>query len=193
MLPLLVGTRFQVLFHSPHRSSFHLSLTVLCAIGHRVVFSLGRWSSQIPTKFLVFRGTQGHPRVVQNFTYGAITHYGGTFQSLLLFFTNPMLGPYNPGSTVVVPVWADPRSLAATYGISIDFYSYRYLDVSVPCVRLVHLCIQCTMTGHNPCRVSPFGNLRVKACLAANRSLSQLTTSFIASRCQGIHHAPLVA
>ena len=89
--------------------------------------------------------------------------------------------------------WADPRSLAATDGISIDFFSCRYLDVSVPCVRLVHLCIQCTMTGHNPCRVSPFGNLRFKACLAAPRSLSQLTTSFIASRCQGIHHAPLVA
>ena len=28
-LPLLVGTRFQVLFHSPHRGAFHLSLTVL--------------------------------------------------------------------------------------------------------------------------------------------------------------------
>ena len=28
-LPLLVGMRFQVLFHSPSRSSFHLSLTVL--------------------------------------------------------------------------------------------------------------------------------------------------------------------
>ena len=193
MLPLLVGTRFQVLFHSPHRSSFHLSLTVLCAIGHRVVFSLGRWSSRIPTGFHVSRSTRGHPRVDQNFGYGAFTHYGGTFQSLLLFFSNPTLGPHNPATTVVVSVWAGPRSLAATDGISIDFYSYRYLDVSVPCVRLVHLCIQCTMTGHNPCRVSPFGNLRVKACLAAYRSLSQLTTSFIASRCQGIHHAPLVA
>ena len=193
MLPLLVGTRFQVLFHSPHRSSFHLSLTVLCAIGHRVVFSLGRWSSRIPTEFLVFRGTRGHPRVNQNFAYGAFTHYGGTFQNLQLFFINPTSGPHNPGVTVVMPVWAGPCSLAATDGISIDFYSYRYLDVSVPCVRLVHLCIQCTMTGHNPCRVSPFGNLRFKACLAAPRSLSQLTTSFIASRCQGIHHAPLVA
>ena len=29
MLPLLVRTRFQVLFHSPHRGSFRLSLTVL--------------------------------------------------------------------------------------------------------------------------------------------------------------------
>src|SRR5207244_13173820 len=29
VLRLLVGIRFQVLFHSPHRGSFHLSLTVL--------------------------------------------------------------------------------------------------------------------------------------------------------------------
>jgi hypothetical protein len=29
VLPLLVGTRFQILFHSPSRGSFHLSLTVL--------------------------------------------------------------------------------------------------------------------------------------------------------------------
>ena len=32
LLPL-VGTGFQILFHSPSRGSFHLSLTVLCAIG----------------------------------------------------------------------------------------------------------------------------------------------------------------
>ena len=32
-------------------------------------------------------------------------------------------------------VWACPLSLAATYGVSVDFLSYRYLDVSVPCVR----------------------------------------------------------
>ena len=40
LLPL-VGTGFQILFHSPHRGSFHLSLTVLCAIGDIHVFSLG--------------------------------------------------------------------------------------------------------------------------------------------------------
>ena len=141
----------------------------------------------------MFRGTRGHPRVGQGFAYGAVTHYGGTFQSLPLPFANPMLGPHNPRITVVTLVWADPRSLAATYGISIDFFSWRYLDVSVPSVRLTCLCIQHVMTGHNPCRVSPFGNLRIKACLAAPRSLSQLTASFIASRCQGIHRTPLVA
>ena len=36
-------------------------------------------------------------------------------------------------------------------------------------------------------RVSPFGNLRIKACLPAPRSLSQATTSFIACNRQGIH------
>ena len=40
-------------------------------------------------------------------------------------------------------------------------------------------------------RVSPFGNLRIKACLLAPRSLSQATTSFIAWYRQGIHHVHL--
>ena len=44
-----VGTRFQVLFHSPSRGSFHLSLTVLVHYRSSIVFSLGRWTSQIPT------------------------------------------------------------------------------------------------------------------------------------------------
>ena len=68
----------------------------------------------------------------QGFAYGAITLYDGSFQSLLLPILNPMLGPHNPETTKVVSVWANPRSLAATDGISIDFFSFRYLDVSVP-------------------------------------------------------------
>ena len=61
-LPLFVGIRFQVLFHSGHPGSFHLSLTVLVHYRSPRVFSLGRWSSQLPTGFLVSRGTQGHQR-----------------------------------------------------------------------------------------------------------------------------------
>ena len=41
----------------PSRGSFHLSLTVLNSIGHLVVFSLGRWSSLLPTELHVFGGT----------------------------------------------------------------------------------------------------------------------------------------
>ena len=41
----------------PSRGPFHLSFTVLCAIGHRGVFRLGGWSLRLPTRFLVSRGT----------------------------------------------------------------------------------------------------------------------------------------
>ena len=42
-------------------------------------------------------------------------------------------GPTTPPG-LTPTVWALPRSLAATKGISIDFFSSRYLDVSVPWV-----------------------------------------------------------
>ena len=85
----------------------------------------------------MFRGTWGSSKVNQSFAYGAITHYGRTFQTVPLLFINPMLRPRNPDTTVVVLVWATPRSLAATYGITIVFFSCGYLDVSVPRVRLM--------------------------------------------------------
>ena len=45
VLPLIVGLRFHILFHSPHRGAFHLSLTVLVHYRSSTVFSLRRWSS----------------------------------------------------------------------------------------------------------------------------------------------------
>src|SRR3990167_2897608 len=110
------------------------------------------------------------------FVYGAITHYGRTSQSVPLTYKSS----------------ADPRSLAATEGISVDFFSCGYLDVSVLRVRFLHLCIQYKMTILDG-RVSPFGHLRIEARLPAPRSFSQVTTSFIASDCQGIHRMRLVA
>ena len=52
------------------------------------------------------------------------------------------------------------------------------------------LCIQMGVTTKGSW-VSPFGNPRVKACLLAHRGLSQVTTSFIASYCLGIHRIRL--
>ena len=133
-----------------------------------------------------------------HFVYGAITHYGPTFQTVRLYMNlvtprDIPNRPHNPSTTEVVKVWALPLSLATTDGITIVFSSWGYLDVSVPPVRHVSLCIHDTLLEHYLQWVSPFGNLRVKACLAAHRSLSQLTTSFIASLCLGIHRTPLVA
>ena len=53
------------------------------------------------------------------------------------------------------------------------------------------LCVQVWVTAHDDCRVSPFGNPRIKAWLTAPRGLSWPPTSFIGSWCQGIHRAPL--
>ena len=58
--------------------------------------------------------------------------------------------------------WPGPRSLATTNGVSVDVLSSGYLDVSVPRVCFLHLCIQCKMTINS--RVSPFGNPRIKDC-----------------------------
>jgi hypothetical protein len=48
-LRLFVSLRFQVLFHSPNRGTFHLSLTVLVHYRSSSVFSLGEWTPQLPT------------------------------------------------------------------------------------------------------------------------------------------------
>ena len=57
-LPLFVGTRFQVLFHSPLGVLFTFPSRYLFTIGQLGVLSLGRWSSQIPPGFHVSEGTQ---------------------------------------------------------------------------------------------------------------------------------------
>ena len=44
--------------------------------------------------------------------------------------------PYYPVHALTWTVWAGPRSLATTYGITIVFFSSGYLDVSVPRVPL---------------------------------------------------------
>ena len=111
----------------------------LSTIGHQVIFSLGRWSSQIPTGFLVSRGTRVPSRSLLSFGYGAITLYGSTFQSTFLnkkisysaeCLQTPQDGPTTPALQRLQPyttqVWALPLSLAATQRISVDFYSYVY-------------------------------------------------------------------
>ena len=73
-------------------------------------------------------------------------------------------------------VWPLPRSLATTSGISVDFSSSPYLDVSVQAVPRVRLFDSTHADRVLLCRVSPFGNLRVKAYVqltAAYRSLSR--------------------
>ena len=111
---------------------FTVQSPYLFTIGHRGVFSLGGWSPLFHTEFHELRATLvrlSTPSYV--FAYGAITLCCRTFQTVWLTLFQ-LKAPTTPGR---IPVWAVPISLAATYGINVFLFSYRYLDVSVPCVR----------------------------------------------------------
>ena len=63
------------------RRAFHLSLTVLFAIGHRLVFSLGGWSPQIQSGFPVSRPTRVPATTpYSDFAYRTLTRFGPPFQ-----------------------------------------------------------------------------------------------------------------
>ena len=87
--------------------------------------------------------------------------------------------------------WPNPLSLATTNGISIDFFSSGYLDVSVLQVVSLNLCIQFKV----PHKVVgfPIRKFSDQNLHTAPRNLSQYITSFIGFQCQGIHYTPLNA
>ena len=76
---------------------------------------------------------------------------------------------------LLLSVWPLPRSLATTSGISVDFFSSPYLDVSVQEVPYSMLFYSQGVDRVLLCRVSPFGNPRIIACfrlpVAYRRSL----------------------
>ena len=78
----------------PSRGSFRLSLTVLFAIGHMVVFSLLGWSPFLPSGFLVSRRTPDSARSFKNFAYGIVTLFDLPFKTVRLPFHVPRRGPY---------------------------------------------------------------------------------------------------
>ena len=115
--------------------------------------------------------------------------------------------------------WPGPRSLATTSGVSVDVLSSRYLDVSVPWVRLKPPILfgdfipsldnwksKTSRLGLTHCCTNPkieileFQLSKVgfpirksvdQSFFAAPHGLSQRSTSFIASQRQGIHRTPL--
>ena len=191
-----MGLWFQVLFHSPHRGSFRLSLTVLLLYRSYLVFSLGSWSTQIPTGFLVPRRTQVpstestvfrlrgfHPlcqAFPKPFCYTVVFSNSapcgttalqprpyGRFR--LLRFRSPLLPESQLMSFPGVLRWfSSPSSASFTY-----VFSDR-MTVSLP-------------PGY-PIRLSAD-----QWMCAPPRSFSQLTTAFFALIRLGIHRKPFFA
>ena len=120
------------------------------------------------------RWYSGYCCSIRNFAYETFTLCGVPSQvlRLSLLVTCAVRTP----KVFLLAVWPLPRSLATTCGISVDFFSSPYLDVSVQAVSLIQLCIHCTMIYIAIYRISPFGHLRINVYLqlpVAYRSLSR--------------------
>ena len=81
----LVSARFQVLFIQLIAVLFIVQSPYWFTIGHRGVFSLGRWSARIHTEFHELRATLVRLSTpISPFAYAAVTRSGGPSQTLQL-------------------------------------------------------------------------------------------------------------
>jgi hypothetical protein len=177
------------------RGSFHLSLTVLSAIGRQGVFSLRRWSSQIPTGFLVSRSTWVLcyiPPCV------SATGLSPSLADLPMSFSYTSL----PAGSLQVPSHspATPHTHRLQPIPRIRFGLLRFRSPLLTESRLL------SFPGGNEMFQFPpfatccyeftarqFGNPGISTRLTISPGLSQSSTPFIASWRQDIPHTPLVA
>ena len=164
-------------------------------------FPHGTGSLSVSKEYLAFGG--GPPIFRQDFTCPALldmSHrsflYGAVTLCCWPFQTIPVTSARSAG----------PRSLATTSGVSLDFLSSGYLDVSVPRVCsyspmysgistcLTPLCAAPELLRNaniTECQVgSPIRTSMDQSLFPAPHGLTQGITSFIASYCQGIHQTP---
>jgi len=110
-LPLLVSSRFHVLFHSPPGVLFTFPSRYCFTIGHTVVLSLTRWSSQIHTEFHVLRATRDTARS----TYLSITGL------------SPSVARHsNVSSRLVDPYCCPTTPIVKTIGLGCSPFARRY-------------------------------------------------------------------
>ena len=184
VLCVLVNTRFQVLFHSPPGVLFTFPSQYFFTIGHQVVFRLGGWAPRIPYRFHVSVGTLD------------------TGHFLRISSTRLSLSLVELPNSLDYPLKCFYRSEPQAYCYSwFGLFRFRSpLLAKSRCWFLFLSLLRCFSSGGSPhapmysvhdirfftvC-VSTFRNLRVVRLFAANRSLSQLVTSFFGSWCQGI-------
>ena len=91
----------------------------------------------------------GYRLLLKPFAYVAFTLSGWSFQGHLARLNLWILRSEPQNARTLV--WALPRSLAATYGITVVFFSSGYLDVSVHRVPPVYLWIQYTVHEGSSC------------------------------------------
>ena len=203
----IVGTRFQVLFHSPPGVLFTFPSRYLSAIGHRGVFRLNGWSRQIHAQFQESRVTRDNTKEDSDLRLQGSHPLRRTIPGPS---TSPEFYHFSPArqNQQCAPTTPHGQQLPSITSARFSLIRFRSplltesLLFSLPVgTEMFHfptfppnaLCVQAPVTRHDSGRVSPFGHPRITARLSAPQGLSQTPTSFIGSRCQGIHHVPLVA
>ena len=141
-----------------------------------------------------------------DFAYGTFALYGAWFHTLQL--SSDFVTPARSDTT-----WTDVLQPQLRNACPLTRSRFRLIPFRSPLLResqliyfprgteMFHfprlpphgLCVQPAVTPHYRRRVYPFGDPRVKGCSTPHRGLSQSSTSFIGSRCQGIHHVPLLS
>ena len=205
-LSRLVGTRFQVLFHSPPGVLFTFPSRYLSAIGHQGVFRLSGWSRQIHTEFHGLGATwETRPGDAAFSCTGLSPSTATPSRGLPLttaFSHSPpprqkeLNGPTTPTTQRLPAITCNRFSLIRFRSPLLTESRLFSLPVGTemfhfPTFPPHALCVQARVTPHDWCGVPPFGNPRINARLTAPRGLSQPPTSFIGSWCQGIHRVPL--
>ena len=120
------------------------------------------------------RRYSGYSLSVFSFAYGTLTLCGRLSHAVQLDTSDLDASP-NP-EDLRPSVWPPPRSLATTCGISVDVFSWPYLDVSVQAVPFLHLFDSMQDTWILSMWVAPFGYPRINGYLLlpeAFRSLSR--------------------
>ena len=146
----LVGRRVQGLFHSSIRGSFHLSLTVLVryrSLGSIQPYGMGPANSHRISRVPRY---SGYCQVHSLFRIQDFHLLRSNFPVCSSITNESTLQSYNPNNAETVLVWAGPRSLATTKGITFVFFSYGYLDVSVPHVRSLLCSVTCLLHAGLP-------------------------------------------
>ena len=166
-----------VLFTFPSRYWF--------AIGLPGVFSLAGWSRRIRAEFLVLRVTQDDTRPCLASGTGlspAVAGLSRPFSSRFRYHVVVLL----PRRCVATqPVWALPRSLATTGGIT-KLFSLPQGTKMFQFPWFASL-LSVMIAGLQPAGLS---HSEIAGSFAPTPRLSQLITSFIASESQGIHQTP---
>ena len=176
----------------PSRGSFHLSFTVLYAIGHWVVFRLGGWSPHIPTRFHVSGGTLVQLHLLSSFAYGTLTLFRWPSHAILL------------DSTLSFISWPNPKNIS-TFGLASSAFA-RHYSRNLGWFLFLAL-LRCFSSGGSPhlpmysvnddwTWLQPDCSIRIpthRCLLTAKRGFSQFVASFVGSQCQGIPLALFVA